>query len=217
MNEDEIIEKVKSFVKEKCENEDSSHDWWHIQRVYRNGMLINKEEKANSFIVKMITLLHDVYDHKFFDGDVEKKLEEKLKELGVYNYIKESDIKNITYSCANLGFSSNMDVKIELSIEGKIAQDADRLDGIGAIGIGRTFAYDGRKGKPMYDPSDVALVTIEEYKKHGSKTTINHFHDKLLHIKDLMNTNTAKRIAEERHKFLEIFLDEFMKEWNGEK
>lgn len=217
MNEDEIIEKVKSFVKEKCENEDSSHDWWHIQRVYRNGKLINKEENANSFIVEMITLLHDVYDHKFFDGDIEKKLEETLKELGVYNYIKESDIKNITYSCANLGFSSNMDVKIELSIEGKIAQDADRLDGIGAIGIGRTFAYDGRKGKPMYDPSDVALATSEEYKKHGSRTTINHFYDKLLHIKDLMNTNTAKRIAEERHKFLEIFLDEFMKEWNGEK
>ena len=97
MSEEEIIEKTKSFVKEKCQNEDSSHDWWHIQRVYRNGMLINKEEKANNFVVAMITLLHDVYDHKFFDGDIEEKLEETLKELGIYNYME--NINNYMFRC----------------------------------------------------------------------------------------------------------------------
>ena len=142
---------------------------------------------------------------------------DKLKELGIYKYISEKDIENITYSCTNLGFSANIDEQKELSIEGKIVQDADRLDAIGAIGIARTFAYGGKNGRLMYNPNNNELVNEEEYKQKGSNTSISHFYDKLLKIKDLMNTDTAKIIAQKRHKYLEDFLQEFLEEWEGVK
>ena len=217
MNKEEIISVVKKYVKNKCYNESTGHDWWHIQRVYNNAMLINKKENADEFIITIIAFMHDLYDHKFYDGNIEERLEETLKELQIYNYISKNDIENIIYSCANLGFSSNISEQKELSIEGKIAQDADRLDAIGAIGITRTFAYGGKKGIPIYDSNNNELVDEEEYKKKGSRTSISHFYDKLLKIKDLMNTDTAKIIAQERHKYLEDFLQEFFDEWNGEK
>ena len=216
MNKEEIISVVKKYVKNKCYNDSTGHDWWHIQRVYNNAMLINKKENADEFIVTIIAFMHDLYDHKFYDGNIEEKLEETLKELQIYNYISRKDIENIIYSCANLGFSANIAERKELSIEGKIAQDADRLDAIGAIGIARTFAYGGKKGNPIYD-SNNELVNEEEYKQKGSRTSISHFHDKLLKIKDLMNTDTAKIIAQERHKYLDDFLQEFFDEWNGKK
>ncbi len=217
MNKEEIISIVKKYVKDKCYNDSTGHDWWHIQRVYNNAMLINKKEKADEFVITIIVLMHDLYDHKFYDGNIEEKLEETLKELNVYNYISKDDIENIIYSCANLGFSSNITERKEFSIEGKIAQDADRLDALGAIGIARTFAYGGKKGKLMYNPDDNDLVNEEEYRQKGSKTSISHFYDKLLKIKDLMNTDSAKTIAEERHKYLENFLQEFLDEWEAKK
>ncbi len=217
MNKEEIISVVKKYVKDKCYNDSTGHDWWHIQRVYNNAMLINKKENADEFIITIIVLMHDLYDHKFYDGNIEEKLEETLKELQIYNYISKNDIENIIYSCANLGFSANITEQKELSIEGKVAQDADRLDAIGAIGIARTFAYGGKKGNPIYDSNNNELVNEEEYKQDGSKTSISHFYDKLLKIKDLMNTDTAKIIAQERHKYLEDFLQEFFDEWNGKK
>ena len=217
MNKEEIISIVKKYVKDKCYNDSTGHDWWHIQRVYNNAMLINKKEKADEFVITIIVLMHDLYDHKFYDGNIEEKLEETLKELNVYNYISKDDIENIIYSCENLGFSSNITERKEFSIEGKIAQDADRLDALGAIGIARTFAYGGKKGKLMYNPNDNDLVNEEEYRKKGSKTSISHFYDKLLKIKDLMNTDSAKTIAEERHKYLENFLQEFLDEWEAKK
>lgn len=217
MNKEEIISIVKKYVKDKCYNDSTGHDWWHIQRVYNNAMLINKKEKADEFVITIIVLMHDLYDHKFYDGNIEEKLEETLKELNVYNYIYKDDIENIIYSCANLGFSSNIAKRKELSIEGKIAQDADRLDALGAIGIARTFAYGGKKGKLMYNPDDNDLVNEVEYKQKGSKTSISHFYDKLLRIKDLMNTDSAKTIAKERHKYLENFLQEFLDEWEAKK
>ena len=217
MNKEEIISIVKKYVKDKCYNDSTGHDWWHIQRVYNNAMLINKKEKADEFVITIIVLMHDLYDHKFYDGNIEEKLEETLKELNVYNYISKDDIENIIYSCANLGFSSNIAKRKEFSIEGKIVQDADRLDALGAIGIARTFAYGGKKGKLMYNPDDNDLVNEEEYKQRGSKTSISHFYDKLLRIKDLMNTDSAKTIAEERHKYLENFLQEFLDEWEAKK
>ncbi len=158
-----------------------------------------------------------LYDHKFYNGNIEEKLEETLKKLDIYKYISKNDIENIIYSSTNLGFSANIDEQKELSIEGKIVQDADRLDGIGAIGIARTFAYGGKSGKVIYDPNNNESVSEEEYKQKGSKTSISHFYDKLLKIKDLMNTDTAKIIAQERHKYLEDFLQEFFDEWNGKK
>lgn len=217
MNKAEIIRVVKEYVKNACYNDSTGHDWWHIQRVYNNAMLINEKENADKFIITIIVLMHDLYDHKFYNGNIEEKLEETLKELDIYNFISKSDIENIIYSCANLGFSANIAEKKELSLEGKIAQDADRLDAIGAIGIARTFAYGGKSGKPIYEPYCNQKVNAEEYRKKGSKTSISHFYDKLLKIKDLMNTDTAKIIAQERHTYLEAFLQEFLDEWNGKK
>ena len=217
MNKEEIISIVKKYVKNECYDDSTGHDWCHIQRVYNNAMLINKKENADEFIITIIVLMHDLYDHKFYNGNIEEKLEEILKELHIYNYIPKNDIENIIYSCANLGFSANIAEQKELSVEGKIVQDADRLDAIGAIGIARTFAYGGKKGKPIYDSSNNGLVNEEEYKTKGSKTSVSHFYDKLLKVKDLMNTDTAKIIAKERHKYLEDFLQEFFDEWNGKK
>lgn len=217
ISKEEIINIVKKYVKEKCYNEPTGHDWLHIQRVYKNAMLINKKENANEFIITLIVLMHDLYDHKFYNGNIEKKIEDTLKELHVYNYISKNDIENIIYSCANLGFCANIVGQKELSKEGKVAQDADRLDALGAIGIARTFAYGGKEGKLIYDPDNNDLVNEEEYKKKGSKTSISHFYDKLLKVKYLMNTDTAKIIAQERHQYLENFLQEFFDEWNGKK
>ena len=217
MNKEDIIEKVKNYVKKICENDATGHDWWHIQRVYNNAMLINQKEKANEFVITMVVLMHDLYDHKFYDGDITKALENTLNELQVNSSISNDDMENIVYSCANLGFSSNLTKRKELSIEGKIAQDADRLDALGAIGIARTFAYGGKKGRLIYDPNNNEVVDEKEYQQTGSKTSISHFYDKLLKIKDFMNTDTAKEIAKERHKFLQNFLDEFLDEWNGKK
>lgn len=217
MSKEEIINIVKEYVKNICKDDATGHDWWHIQRVYNNAMLINQKENADKFVITLIVLMHDLYDHKFYKGNIEEKLKETIKELNIYNYVQETDIENIINSCVNLGFSANMTTKKELSIEGKIAQDADRLDALGAIGIARTFMYGGKRERVMYDPDNNELVDEEEYKQNGSKTTISHFYDKLLKIKDLMNTETAKMIAQERHQYLENFLEEFFDEWNGRK
>lgn len=217
MSKEEIINIVKEYAKNICKDDATGHDWWHIQRVYNNAMLINQKENADKFVITLIVLMHDLYDHKFYKGNIEEKLKETIKELNIYNYVQENDIENIINSCVNLGFSANMTTKKELSIEGKIAQDADRLDALGAIGIARTFMYGGKRERAMYDPDNNELVDEEEYKQNGSKTTISHFYDKLLKIKDLMNTETAKMIAQERHQYLENFLEEFFDEWNGRK
>lgn len=205
MEKSEIIIKIKKYVKNICQNDSTGHDWWHIQRVYNNAMLINKEENADEFIIALTALMHDLYDYKFYKGDSTKALKDTLKKLEVYDDISQNDIENIVYNCANLGFSSNFVEKKELSLEGKIVQDADRLDALGAIGIARTFCYGGKVGRLMYDPENNELVNESEYKQNGSRTSISHFYDKLLKIKDMMNTDTARNIAEERHKYLKGF------------
>lgn len=217
MEKNEILNLVKEHVKNICKNEPTGHDWWHIERVYNSAMLINKTEKADEFIIAMIVYLHDLFDHKFYTGNIEEALEKTLKELGVYESISKEEIENIIYSCVNLGFSANIISKKKLSKEGEIAQDADRLDAMGAMGIARTFAYGGKIGRPIHSPANAELVNEEEYFKNGSQSSINHFYDKLLKIKDMMNTNTGKIIAEERHRYSEMFLKEFFDEWNGKK
>ena len=217
MKQDEILKIVEEYVKQKCINDSSGHDWWHIKRVEKNAMLINKDEKANEFVIKMIVYMHDLYDHKFYSGDSSIELKKTLRKLKIYESILEDDINNIIYSCVNLGFSSNFDNKKELSKEGQIAQDADRLDAMGAIRIARTFAYGGKKGNLIYDPNINNNITQKEYETNSSNTSIDHFYDKLLKIKDLMNTVTAKNIANKRHEYIENFLDEFLNEWNGIK
>lgn len=217
MEKEEILNKIKQYVQESCRNDSTGHDWWHIQRVYNNAMLLNQKEQANEFVLTIIVFLHDLYDHKFCTGNATEKLKETLTKWQVYDSLSQEDLQNIINSCVNLGFSSNFSEKKQLSLEGKIAQDADRLDALGAIGIARTFAYGGKKGRLLYDPTNNGIVTEKEYQQNGSKTSISHFQDKLLKIKDLMNTDTAKEIAQKRHEFLEIFLKEFLDEWNGIK
>ena len=218
MNNSEIIEVVKDYVKTKMQDDCTGHDYYHIMRVVNNALLINKEEKKDEFIIVMIAILHDLYDHKFTNVNVRDALINDLRNLKVYEYIQKEDLENILHSIENLGYSSNIKEKKNLSDEGKIVQDADRLDGMGAIGIARTFAYGGYKHKPMHIP-EIQNYKLEEkeYKKNGSKTSTMHFYDKLLKLNDLLNTKEAKRIEKKRKKFLEEFLREFLEEWDGKR
>lgn len=216
MDECKMLDILQLYIKEEMSKCDSGHDWWHVKRVYNNAILINEEENGNQFIVKAIALLHDIYDHKFNKGNIKSNLTNLLMKLDLYRFMKYEDIQNILNSCQHLGFSNNLNGLKELSKEGKIVQDADRLDAIGAIGIARVFTYGGKNGKEIYNPDEENnIITNEEYYKRGSNTSISHFYDKLLKLKDLMNTKTAKKIAEHRQKYMEQFLEEFYEEWNG--
>lgn len=217
MKEEEILEKVRNYVKKILQEEATGHDWYHLQRVEQNAQKINKEEQADCFFISMIAFLHDLYDHKFYQGKAEEKLEETLKGLAVWEEIPPEKRNNIIHSCTNLGFSSNFSIKKELSKEGEIVQDADRLDALGAIGIARTFAYGGKVGKKLYCPEEKERITQEEYQTTGSRTSIGHFYDKLLKLKDLMNTKEGKRLAKKRHLFIQTYLEEFLAEWEANR
>lgn len=217
MGKEELLERTQRYVRQLCETDTTGHDFWHIWRVCQNADKICKKEKGDAFLIQMICLLHDVYDHKFYSGNPKEKLAEALKELDTEKLLTTSEKENIIASCVNLGYSSNVIEKQELSQEGKIAQDADRLDAVGAIAIARTFVYSGKKERPIYLPKEEQSVSAEEYQKNGSKTAIGHFYDKVLKVKDKMNTQTAKDLAEERHQFVQVYLDEFLDEWNGRK
>jgi uncharacterized protein len=196
------------------EGEGSGHDWWHIYRVWNIAKHIAKKENADKFIVELAALLHDIADWKFTND--EKSASKYTRKWLESIKVDEVDIKNVCNIIDNISFKgANVKNEIE-SLEGKIVQDADRLDALGAIGIGRAFAYGGFKGNVMYDPAIKMHVSssFKEYKKSG-KTTINHFYEKLLFLKDKMNTNEAKRIAIKRHNYMQNFLKQFFKEWNS--
>jgi uncharacterized protein len=212
----DIIIKTADMLKERFEGEGSGHDWWHIYRVWQNAKSIAEYEKCDKEIVELAALLHDIADWKFNDGD------EKAGSRAARQWLKEQDaeeevivrvceiIDNVTFKGAKV--TNNMQ-----SIEGMIVQDADRLDAIGAVGIGRAFAYGGFKGREMYNPKVKHQLhdSFEAY-KNSESNEINHFYEKLLLLKDMMNTTKGKELAEERHKFMEEFLDRFYKEWDGE-
>lgn len=208
-----IIESVANKVKTKFEQEGSGHDWWHIYRVWQNGKKIGKTEEADMFVVELACLLHDIADWKFYGGDQDigpKKAEEILKKLNLEQFIIEkikNIIKKLSFKGANV-VPEKMD-----SIEGQIVQDADRLDAIGAIGIARVFAYGGHKGRLIYDPNikPVRHESQNDYIKNNSPS-INHFYEKLLLLKNLMNTSSGKKIAVKRHNFMKAYLDQFYKE-----
>lgn len=203
------IRETKEFVRKKLFGEASGHDWFHIERVYNLAKFIAKEEGADTFIVEMAALLHDIDDWKFSRN--ENLVEIFLNEIELY----KSDMEKIKSIINTMSYKGGVVDSTQYSIEGMIVQDADRLDAMGAIGIARAFAYGGNKNRVIYDPS----INPMEYKnldevKNKNNHTINHFYEKLLKLKDLMNTETAKKIAHERHEFMEKYLNEFFYEWN---
>jgi len=218
MDKQQIIKNTIAFVKETLKGAEGGHDWFHIQRVLNNAKLIAKGENVDLFIVSLGALLHDIADAKFYDGDetvgpriARKFLENQQVNEQVILHI-ENIINYISYKASLSG------EKLFSSPELAVIQDADRLDAIGAIGIARCFNYGGFKNRALYDPEITPNLemTKEEYKK-SSAPTINHFYEKLLLLKDKMNTKTGQRIAANRHTYMEGFLAQFYDEWNGEK
>lgn len=205
-----LIEETINYVKEFFEEDFSGHDFYHTLRVYNLAKTINKKEGGNQEIIELSALLHDVDDYKLV-GNQQEKFYNAKDFLRKHNYPEEY-IKEICHIISQVSFKGNNTITPD-SLEGKIVQDADRLDAIGAIGIARTFTFSGNHNIPMHIPGSMPK---EEY--YGmAKTTINHFYEKLLKLKDLMNTNTAKEIAESRHQYMEKYLEEFYLEWDSIK
>ncbi|MGL5766759.1 MAG: HD domain-containing protein, partial [Sarcina sp.] len=215
MDKDIILKNTIEFIKERFEGKGSGHDWLHIDRVYRNAIYIMNYEEADKFIVKMSALLHDLDDWKF-NKEVEGEMTITEKFLNSQNLNKE-DTKKILEIIESISYKGGVVSSKQSSIEGMIVQDADRLDAMGAVGIARAFTYGGYKNNLIYDPKIKPQIfnNLNEVKKKN--TTINHFYEKLLKLKDLMNTETAKTMANKRHKYMEDFLDTFYEEWNISK
>ncbi|MDN3723195.1 HD domain-containing protein [Aequorivita sp. SDUM287046] len=214
---EEIIQSTVNFVKIELKDAEGGHDWFHIERVYRNAILISENENVDKIVVKLAALLHDIADYKFTGGD-EKVGPAKAREFLSSENIPEETIEHVIKIIESVSFKGgNVEGKFH-SRELEVVQDADRLDAMGAIGIARTFNYGGFKNRKLYDPEIAPNLhmTPEEY-KISDAPTINHFYEKLLLLKDRMNTETGRRIAEERHLFMESFLRQFYDEWKGKK
>lgn len=215
ISEGDIIQNTIAFVKNELKDAEGGHDWFHIERVYKNSLLIAEGEKVDKTVVALGALLHDIADSKFHDGDETigpKKASEFLKTQN----ISEETIQHVVKIIENISFKGGNNIQKFTSKELDVVQDADRLDALGAIGIARTFNYGGFKGRKLYDPdiSPNLDMTSSEYKASNAPT-INHFYEKLLLLKNRMNTKTGRKIAEKRHKFMEIFLQQFYAEWEG--
>jgi uncharacterized protein len=216
MTQNDIIQKTAEFIKQEFGDDSSGHDWWHIYRVWKNAISICEHDtkRADLFIVELAALLHDLDDWKFNESEDETPHRAKawMESCGVDSQTSQAVcqiIMHVSYKGAQVENKMN-------TLEGFIVQDADRLDAIGAIGIGRAFAYGGYKNRPLYDPEtqNQMHASFEQY-KNSKSATINHFYEKLLLLKDKMNTATAKKIAEQRHEIMLQFLDQFMNEWEG--
>jgi uncharacterized protein len=215
LNHDQLIAETVKFVKHTLEGAESGHDWWHIQRVWNNALQIIKTETAEQLIVELAALLHDIADSKFHNGDEE--IGPKIAgDFLSSQQLPQDLILNVQQIIRNMSFKASLGNKEFHSRELDIVQDADRLDAIGAIGIARAFTYGGFKNRELYNPGILPSLNMskEEY-KNSTAPTINHFYEKLLLLKDKMNTETGKRIAAERHAFMEQYLAQFYKEWNG--
>lgn len=211
-----IIDKTILFVKTKLEQAEGGHDWFHIERVYKNALLIAQEETCDLTVVKLAALLHDIADSKFHNGD--ETIGPKTARLFLESEkVDEATIVHVVNIIENISFKGGNFERTFSSKELEIVQDADRLDAIGAIGIARCFNYGGFKNRALYNPAIPPKfgMSIEEYKNSDSPT-LNHFYEKLLLLKDKMNTPTGKKIAETRHRFMENFLSQFYAEWEGE-
>lgn len=214
MKKQEKIQKTVAFVRNILETDASGHDWYHIERVHKLALSLSEKEGGDRFVIEMAALLHDVADEKLNESEEAgmKKVSDWLEGLNV----TEEENEHILHIIMNMSYKGGHGGKVS-TLEGKIVQDADRLDALGAIGIARTFAYGGAKGRLMYDPNIPPRkeMTKEEYRKNDDPS-LNHFYEKLLKLKDLMNTDAAKREAEIRHRYMEEFIEQFMKEWNAQ-
>ncbi len=215
---DNLIEKTKDFVQQQLQDAEGGHDWFHIERVYNNALLIARsEEGCDLTIVQLGGLLHDIADSKFYEGD------ETIGPAKAWEFLKNENVPediiiHVVNIIENVSFKGGNFEKKFHSKELDIVQDADRLDALGAIGIARAFNYGGFKNRTLYNPDITPNLnmTKEEYKA-STAPTINHFYEKLLLLKDKMNTPTGRQLAQERHKFMETYLTRFYAEWNGEK
>lgn len=221
MDKNKILENLSAEVKEKMSSDGSGHDWWHVYRVWKMATHLAKDEKADLFVVELGALLHDIADYKFHGGDysvgprVAREMMERIK-------VAEDTIDKVCEIVENISFKGGVKKETMKTLEGKIVQDADRLDAIGAIGIGRVFAFGGSKNRPMHDPAikPQAYKSKEEYIaafRRNEGSSISHFYEKLLLLKDRMNTKAAKQIAQSRHEFMEEFLKRFYSEWEGKE
>jgi uncharacterized protein len=217
MNNSDLINKTIAFVKEKLSDAEGGHDWFHIERVYKNALLIAKDTDCDLVVVQLGALLHDIADSKFHNGD--ETIGPKTARLFLESeHVSAAIIQHVVNIIENISYKGGNFEKKFSSVELDIVQEADRLDAIGAIGVARAFNYGGFKNRALYDPeiAPITNMTKEEYKKNNAPT-INHFYEKLLLLKDKMNTETGKQIAAERHKFMELFLAQFYAEWEGVK
>ncbi|MEZ4801663.1 MAG: HD domain-containing protein [Gelidibacter sp.] len=215
--QEQQLSKTIAFVKEKLKNAEGGHDWFHIERVHKNALLISKNENVDLFVVQLGALLHDIADSKFHDGD--ETIGPKIAREFLFSINVDSKaIEHIIHIIENISFKGGNELQKFSSPELDVVQDADRLDALGAIGIARAFNYGGYKNRPLFDPTigPNLKMSKDEYKS-STAPTINHFYEKLLLLKDKMNTFTGRRIAEKRHRFMQHYLEQFYAEWDGEK
>ncbi len=217
MNKQQIISNTEAFVKATLKNAEGGHDWFHILRVWNNVKLISTHENVDEFTVELGALLHDIADSKFHNGD-ETIGPKVAREFLESQFVEESVIIHIENIITNISYKGGNFKQTFTSPELEVVQDADRLDAIGAVGIARCFNYGGFKNRPLHNPEIKPKLnqTKEEY-KNSKAPTINHFYEKLLLLKDRMNTVSGKKIAKERHQYMETFLQQFYSEWDGEK
>lgn len=217
MSNKQIISNTIGFVKETLKNAEGGHDWFHIERVYNNSLLIAKTENVNELVIALGALLHDIADSKFHNGD-ETAGPKLAREFLFKQNVDSIIIEHVINIIKNISFKGGNETQKFKSVELDVVQDADRLDAIGAIGIARCFNYGGFKNRKLFDPSILPNMnmTKEEYKT-STTPTINHFYEKLLLLKDRMNTKSGKRIAIKRHQYMEQYLEQFYAEWDGER
>jgi uncharacterized protein len=210
-----VISNTITFVKATLKDAEGGHDWFHIQRVLNTAITISKREQANEFVVQLGALLHDIADSKFHKGD-ESVGPKVAREFLFSQNVDSSVIEHVVNIINAVSYKGGYNSSTFNSLELQVVQDADRLDALGAIGVARTFNYGGFKNRTLYDPDIKPNLNMskEEYKA-STAPTLNHFYEKLLLLKDLMNTKTGKHLAEKRHRFMELYLDQFLNEWEG--
>lgn len=209
MNQTEILAQTRIFAQKIHSQCDQAHDFWHVERVYKLAEKILETEQCDQFIVRMSVLLHDVADQKLTDN--QRVAEDFLETLDLSTETRQQ----ISQIIAHVGFRKNLEQVDFDCLELRVVQDADMLDGMGAIGVARAFAYGSKANRALYDPATPPLTVVD--KNYASETTINHFYEKLLKLKDKLRTQTGKKLGAERHAYLADFLQEFLAEWNGEK